>query len=496
MSDLDKLRETLTSWPAIIIGFCFGGWPGFLLLLWKILHEASGKSSGTMSDSVKRSFFGSESTTKDVYWDRSTQRWVHIGETSAANPETPELRYDDPAATYRYSYRKEETPTSSRSTVTKTAADTSRTKKSPTSGAGAASPFPKIKDGKVLMVAGAVLTAFFGLITVYGVVDMLSYAEPLWIVEDNLFPFMCTGISAGMYLWGRFKNKQAKTFRKLLTIIGDAKRVSVRTLSEASGVAYHKVCDLLQTMIDAGYLGYRSYLNMATGELVLDGSAVTVPQPEEKQEAPAAPQPELTQEEDIGLLAQIRKVNDAIPDAEMTRKISRIEEITSHILDYQDKHPDKAADLRKFLSYYLPTTLKILNTYAELDRQRVSGENVTATKQRIEGMMDKVVEGFELQLDKLYENEMLDISSDISVMETMLSQDGLSNDESRTMRVPKAPDPAIAAREAAAKEAIRQNDLRRAATAANANYTTPNGIHLTLDPQNDEAASSTAATAE
>jgi hypothetical protein len=111
-------------------------------------------------------------------------------------------------------------------------------------------------------------------------------------------------------------------------------------------------------------------------------------------------------------------------------------------------------------------------------------------------MMDKVVEGFELQLDKLYENEMLDISSDISVMETMLSQDGLSNDESRTMRVPKAPDPAIAAREAAAKEAIRQNDLRRAATAANANYTTPNGIHLTLDPQNDEAASSTTATAE
>ncbi|MCD7838771.1 MAG: hypothetical protein LUG65_07665, partial [Clostridiales bacterium] len=105
-------------------------------------------------------------------------------------------------------------------------------------------------------------------------------------------------------------------------------------------------------------------------------------------------------------------------------------------------------------------TLKVLNTYAELERQQIQGENITATKRRIEGMMDKVVEGFELQLDKLFENDMLDITSDISVLENMLSQDGLSSAD----QMPKAP-PAQAA-------------------APDDSNTTPDGIHLTLDPQN------------
>ena len=68
----------------------------------------------------------------------------------------------------------------------------------------------------------------------------------------------------------------------------------------------------------------------------------------------------------------------------------------------------------------------MLNTYAELEEQGMTGQNIETTKRRIEGILDKVVEGFELQLDKLYEGDMLDISSDIDVMEKMLQRDGLS----------------------------------------------------------------------
>ncbi|MCD8341637.1 MAG: 5-bromo-4-chloroindolyl phosphate hydrolysis family protein [Clostridiales bacterium] len=473
MSEFDKLREILTSWPAIIIGFVFGGWPGFLLLLWKILHESS--STKNKSDSWKRSVFGSESVEQDMYWDRETQRWVRYEKGSQAES----IRYDDPNATYSYTYKNGQPTSTARpsgswgnnfvnaeGTVDETRTNTekgrksrfnNRTAKSKT--AQSASPFPKIKDGKNFTIAGSIMTALFGFSSIINFVDDLYYIGLGYAVSDCLPIIMLTALGAGMLLWGRSKSKQAKQFRKLLNLVGNADVVSVRALSDAMGCSYDKVCDMLQTMIDAGYLGYRAYLNVATGELVMDGRPIST-QPKQDLTKKAEEQ-ELTVEEDKSLLGQIRAVNDAIRDPEMSRKIDRIEEITGHILAYQEKHPAKAAELRKFLSYYLPTTLKVLNTYAELERQQIQGENITATKKRIEGMMDKVVEGFELQLDKLFENDMLDITSDISVLENMLSQDGLSNAD----QMPKAP------------------PAPEQAAAPGPGYTTADGIRLTLDPQ-------------
>lgn len=460
MSDFDKLREALTSWPAIIIGFIIGGWPGFLLLLWKILHESS--STRNKSDSWKRSVFGSESVQQDMYWDRETQRWVRYGTGSQADS----IRYDDPNATYSYTYQNGQ-PTATAGMENRAAAQQphpvqqasqpARTGKAKS--AQSASPFPKIKDGRGFTIAGAVMTILFGFTSVTNFVDDLYYIGLGYALSDCLPIIMLTALGAGLLLWGRSKSRQAKQFRKLLSLIGDSDVISVRALADATGCDYDKVCDMLQTMIDAGYLGYRAYLNAATGELVMDGRPVRSAPPAEDLTKKAAQQ-ELTVEEDKSLLGQIRAVNAAIRDPEMTRKIDRIEEITGHILEYQEKHPVKAAELRKFLSYYLPTTLKVLNTYAELERQQIQGENITATKKRIEGMMDKVVEGFELQLDKLFENDMLDITSDISVLENMLSQDGLSIAD----QMPKAPS-------------------AQAQPAAPDGYVPADGIRLTLDPQ-------------
>lgn len=82
--------------------------------------------------------------------------------------------------------------------------------------------------------------------------------------------------------------------------------------------------------------------------------------------------------------------------------------------------------MRSFLSYYLPTTLKILRAYARMEEQGVEGENIRSAKARIEGMMDKVVEGFEKQLDKLFQDDAMDIATDVQVLERMLEKDGLS----------------------------------------------------------------------
>ena len=72
--------------------------------------------------------------------------------------------------------------------------------------------------------------------------------------------------------------------------------------------------------------------------------------------------------------------------------------------------------------------MKILRSYAQLEDQGIEGENISATKARIEGMMDMVVKGFETRLDKLFQSDALDISSDVSVLEQMLQRDGLAGD--------------------------------------------------------------------
>ncbi|MCI9119028.1 MAG: hypothetical protein HFF32_05120, partial [Flavonifractor sp.] len=133
------------------------------------------------------------------------------------------------------------------------------------------------------------------------------------------------------------------------------------------------------------------------------------------------------------ILAEIKAVNDAIDNEKMSAQIDRIGVITAKILDYQKTHPEKAAQLHSFLSYYLPTTLKILRAYAQMEAQGIEGENIRSAKGRIEGMMDKVVEGFEKQLDRLFQNDAMDITTDVEVLERMLEKDGLSGGQGLTL---------------------------------------------------------------
>ena len=112
-------------------------------------------------------------------------------------------------------------------------------------------------------------------------------------------------------------------------------------------------------------------------------------------------------------------------------QIDRIGVITAKILEYQKSRPEKAPQLHSFLSYYLPTTLKILRAYGQLESQQIAGENITAAMKRVEGMMDKVVEGFEKQLDQLFQGDTMDITADVDVLEQMLARDGLTGEQLR-----------------------------------------------------------------
>lgn len=126
-------------------------------------------------------------------------------------------------------------------------------------------------------------------------------------------------------------------------------------------------------------------------------------------------------------IRHIRECNDAIPGEEISAKLYRLEEIMTRIFNQVEKQPQLAADLRKFMNYYLPTTAKLVEAYKELDAQPVEGDNISRTKKEIEETLDTINEAFEKLLDSFFEEKAWDISSDISVMKSMLKQDGMTD---------------------------------------------------------------------
>lgn len=123
---------------------------------------------------------------------------------------------------------------------------------------------------------------------------------------------------------------------------------------------------------------------------------------------------------------RIRRANDAIADPGLSAKIDRLETITAKIFRAVEEDPKKRDRIDTFLNYYLPTTQKLLDSYAEFEAAGVEGENLRQAKARIESTMDLIIKGFEHQLDELYKADAMDVDSDIRVMETMLERDTAS----------------------------------------------------------------------
>ena len=151
----------------------------------------------------------------------------------------------------------------------------------------------------------------------------------------------------------------------------------------------------------------------------------------EKEEKSHTGNPEVDKIIDEGreYLKKLRAADDAIPDEALSEDITRMERASGDIFRYIADHPEKAPQIRKFMNYYLPTTLKLLGSYQRLSAQSVKGENISSTLFNIAGMMHTVADAFEKQLDSLYAEEAMDISADITVFETLLKQEGFVEEE-------------------------------------------------------------------
>ena len=251
-----------------------------------------------------------------------------------------------------------------------------------------------------------------------------------WLVEDSMPMLISLTGGIGCLFGGWHIRTTRRMRRKIDKIVGDAKYMYIQDIADALPCSYDKCCKHLENCIDEGLFGPDAYLDMRRKCLVVserppEPTPAPAPKPE-KQPEKQTDMPERDQYQKI--LDELRRVNDAIPDEEMSDKISRLEAVSAKIFEQAKSDPDKLPQMRKFMDYYLPTSLKLLNTYAELDRQGIEGDNITESKRRIELTMDTLVKAFENQLDRLFASDALDVSTDIDVMQNMLRADGLTDD--------------------------------------------------------------------
>ena len=296
----------------------------------------------------------------------------------------------------------------------------------------------------VLKIVGGGILSFFGLTLFFSslVFDILvSGAVSLAIpAVSSLACLLGGGTLIGS---GVGTLKKIGRFKAYCKTLGQKTVCALETLARSVGKTEKYVRKDVRKMIASGLFreghldneqtrlitSNETYRNFEHNRLLLEQRQKAEAEAKQRREAsPLSPQVQEVLDKGDAFLAEIRRCNDRIPGMEISQKISRMEDIVEKIFDRAEKDPGIVPDLKKLMQYYLPMTVKLLNAYAEMDAQPVQGETILASKKEIEETLDTLNLAFEKLLDDLFADTALDVSSDISVLNTLLAQEGLTDD--------------------------------------------------------------------
>lgn len=324
---------------------------------------------------------------------------------------------------------------------------------------------PASKSDKITVPVGKVSSI---LLTVFGsigsimfliasiVLAITGYKLGIRIMYDIITFILlpCFVASMALLLSGGRIRKRLKRFQKYIAQMHDLKYFMIKDFSSGTGRSSKYIAKDLQKMIDIGmfpeghidekktcfmlnnesyeqYLRLQENMRMREMEEQAKNKEDTLRQEQaqkDKDNKKDAMEPEIRKAIDEGrqYVQKIKNANIEIPGEEISRKLDRLEEVTGKIFDYVEAHPEKFPEIKKFTEYFLPTTLKLLDAYREFDYQPIRGENISTAKKEIEDTMDTINLAFENLLDDLFQDAAMDVSTDISVLETMLAQEGLA----------------------------------------------------------------------
>lgn len=287
--------------------------------------------------------------------------------------------------------------------------------------------------GFTMAGVGGISTLVFVILAIFGI-----FNPGIAISLSIVFLIFAGGLIMGFS--GTKVLSRIKRFRQYCNVIGDKSYVELEDLEKRTGRNRRFLIQDLQDMINRrmfrqAHLDTKGSCLMLTDEVyqqyLQTMNSLETKQKEEQAMADAGITPEfmtvIRESEDY--IAKIRQANDELPGEVISQKLERLELVITRILAEVKKQPKKAVDLQRFMNYYLPTTWKLINAYLEFERQPVQTENIISTRNEIESTLDTINAAFETLLNEMFQSQAWDISSDISVLQTMLAQEGLTKSD-------------------------------------------------------------------
>ena len=290
--------------------------------------------------------------------------------------------------------------------------------------------------GVISSGVAALFTGLGGVLSVLGSLSLLGLGGGIWLLSNGIGSI-----------------KKVSRYEKYLKALGNKTHCELNRLAQAVGKSPKFVRKELKDMIDDG-LFLEGHLDEEEGSLITSNESyvhyletkqkqavkkqeevIETKRAQEKAEAKKVDaQAQEVLDKGNEFIRQIRRCNDAIPGQEISDKITRMETLVRKIFDRVQTHPEVVPELKKLMDYYLPMTVKLLNAYADMDAQPIQGENIQSSKREIEATLDTLNTAFEKLLDSIFKATALDVSSDITVLQTLLAQEGLTEDEFSKLR--------------------------------------------------------------
>ena len=292
--------------------------------------------------------------------------------------------------------------------------------------------------GGISTITGCTFTLISGIFHLVGIATGASLTSIPFALGLVALVGGGTLLSSGIRSLGRVSR-----YKVYLKALGKNTHIALEKLSRSVGKPVKFVRKELQGMINQGlflegHLDHEEQNLITSDETYAHYEQSRLQMEARKQAEAAAPQqpsstpdPKVQEVLDRGnaYLREIRRCNDEIPGEEISAKISRMEAIVQRIFERAKAHPEIIPDLKKLMDYYLPMTIKLLNAYADMDRQPIQGDTIRASKQEIDTTLDTLNLAFEKLLDSVFQDTAMDVSSDISVLHTLLAQEGLTGDD-------------------------------------------------------------------
>ena len=295
--------------------------------------------------------------------------------------------------------------------------------------------------GILLTTLGIALTIMFGA-TAAGFIIASLFVHTVAVKLGTILAVFgtATALSRIMAVCGNHLRKKIKRFRTYVKTLNGKPYGSIRELAKSVRKSEKFVRRDLKKMINKrmfleGHLDAKGTCLIASDEAYEQYVKTEENARELKTQEKKSPRQQLSEEvkkvieEGDRYIEEIRRSNDAIPGVEISNKIYHMENVILRIFQRVEQHPELIQDLHKFMDYYLPTTVKLLNAYEELDKQSLEGENIKTAKREIENTLDTINVAFENLLDSFYKETAWDVSADISVLKTMLAQEGLTEEK-------------------------------------------------------------------